>query len=206
MCFLYVLPNSQNSNSIYCLLAWLSLPVFFGVTGLFNVSGQFFSLWGFFTLNVALFSYWGQAFMCLVRDLSTAGALQGALIGMNVFFSGYIVRPQYFTGFMKVGWWISPGHYAYEGLVVNLFGHSTKSVQALRGTAFYYFLVKNTSEDCTLREEVCIGNFDDYVDFFFGGKYKTSNTGLDVGVLLAFLIAARIAQICSLKYFNYVNT
>ena len=57
------------------------------------------AFWGFFTFNLALYSYFGQAFMCSVRGMATAQILNSVFIGINNFFSGLIVRPQYLSGF-----------------------------------------------------------------------------------------------------------
>lgn len=47
---------------------------------------------------------------------------------------------------------------------------------------------------------------DDYVTFAFGGKFTTSNFWLDLGVLLGYVVLARLCIWYSLKKFNYVNT
>ena len=53
-----------------------------------------FLFWAFFTFNSAIYSYIGQLFMCLVRGQGTAMVLASIFIGINNFFSGFIVRPQ----------------------------------------------------------------------------------------------------------------
>jgi len=74
-----------------------------------------FRFWGFFTFNLAIYSYFGQAFMCLVPTMATAQILCSVFIGLNNFFSGFIVRPQYMTTIFAFTYWITPGHYVYEG-------------------------------------------------------------------------------------------
>jgi ABC-type multidrug transport system permease subunit len=81
-----------------CAISVLFGAVYYGTVGLFDSVEQFGLFWVFFILNVAIYSYFGQAFICLVKDTATAGALVGALIGYNIFFSGLVVKPQYFVG------------------------------------------------------------------------------------------------------------
>ena len=58
----------------------------------------------------------GQLFMCLVRGPATAQILCAMFIGTNNFFSGLIVRPQQMgEGLWLVTYWITPGHFVYEG-------------------------------------------------------------------------------------------
>ncbi len=54
--------------------------------------------------------------------------------------------------------------------------------------------------------KLCEGRMDDYVNFYFGGKFTIDNFWLDVGVLLGYLVLARLLTWFSLKKFNYVNT
>lgn len=95
--------------------------VYYSLVGLFNAVNQWLWFFLFFGLNIATYTYFGQAFMCMVRDTNTAGALVGALIGFNVFFSGLVVRPQYFVGPFLVGFWTSPGRFAYEAIIITQF-------------------------------------------------------------------------------------
>jgi ABC-type multidrug transport system permease subunit len=77
--------------------------VYYALVGLFGTANKWFSFFLYFGLNMATYTYFGQAFICLVKDIPTAGALVGALIGYNVFFSGLVVRPQYFSGPFQLG-------------------------------------------------------------------------------------------------------
>ena len=62
---------------------------------------------GFFTFNVAIYSYFGQAFVCFFKPMATAQILASVFIGLNNFFSGLIVRPQFLVGFFAVPYWIT---------------------------------------------------------------------------------------------------
>ena len=75
------------------------------------------AFWGFFTFNLAIYSYFGQAFMCLVRGMGTAQILASVFIGINNFFSGLIVRPQFLSGVFQFTYWITPVSRSYFGSI-----------------------------------------------------------------------------------------
>ncbi len=52
----------------------------------------------------------------------------------------------------------------------------------------------------------CSGTMIEYATFYFGGYFEASNRGLDVGILLVWLIVAFFGTWICLKKFNYVNT
>jgi hypothetical protein len=182
--------------------------------GLFHTGEQFGLFWVFFTLNIAIYNYFGQAFICLVKDTPTAGALVGALIGYNIFFSGLVVRPQYFVGPFQLGYWTAPGRFALEGLVVTQFAGNEGPVIPQYASPYFFYL--NCTADISpdqlpfSAEEAlpmdCLGTIDDYVNYFFGGRFTIDNFWIDVVVLLAYMILAKFVTEFALWKFNYVNT
>mmetsp|Transcript_30598 Transcript_30598/g.46283 ORF Transcript_30598/g.46283 Transcript_30598/m.46283 type:complete len:495 (-) Transcript_30598:978-2462(-) len=187
------------------LVSLLYSIVFFVTSGVFQFQGDFAAFWGFFTFNVAIHSYFGQAFICVVKDLPTAGALQGAIVGTNIFFSGFIVRPQFLNGFARIGWYFSFGHYVYESIIANSLNDDSPRIRAEFPSAFLNFLIEEDPK-CTTDMVVCDGSFAQFVDFSFGGEYTTQNNGRNIGILILYLVAARMLQWFALKKFNYVNT
>lgn len=179
--------------------------VYYSTVGLFNTSSKFFIFWVFFTLNVAIYSYFGQAFICVVKDIPTSGALVGALIGYNVFFSGLIVKPQYFSGPFQLGLWTAPGRFALEGITMNQFIGVTQEVTAEQQSPWFFFLGCNSTDPTSI--DNCSGTMETYVvDYYFGTKFSPDNFWLDVGALLGYLVFARFLTWFALKKFNYVNT
>ncbi|KAG7353935.1 ABC transporter-like protein [Nitzschia inconspicua] len=185
-----------------CLISLLFGAIYYATVGLFHTGKLFGLFWVFFTLNVAIYSYFGQAFICLVKDTPTAGALVGALIGYNIFFSGLIVRPQYFVGPFQLGYWTAPGRFAFEGLVTTQFADNDTPVYPEFASPYFFYL------NCTETDfhSECFGTIDNYVQFFFGGRFTLENFGLDVGVLIAYMILAKCVTEFALWKFNYVNT
>jgi len=172
-------PFILMSSTLFCI-------VFYFGMGFQNDARKFFAFWGFFALYIAISSYFGQAFMCLVNGMATAQILASVFIGMNNFFSGLIVRPQYLTGFWQTTYWITPGHYVYEGLVMSQFWDDETPVRAYNGSDFFVSL------GCTLEQSTaCVGTVSQYIDEFFGGRFNEDHMMYDALVLFFFFCFAR---------------
>lgn len=133
--------------------------------------------------------------------MTTAQILASVFIGINNFFSGLIVRPQFLTGFFNVPFWITPGHFVYEGLVVSIFTGDQRTVVAEPGSDFYNALgcaVDETGE--------CTGTVSQFVYTFFGGRYNSDNIRQDALILGAYLILARVLTFLALTYMNFAAT
>mmetsp|Transcript_60004 Transcript_60004/g.177918 ORF Transcript_60004/g.177918 Transcript_60004/m.177918 type:complete len:1485 (-) Transcript_60004:28-4482(-) len=183
------------TSAMYC-------AVFYFTIGLELDFGKFVAFWGFFTFNLAINSYFGQAFMCVVPGLATASILCSVVIGMNNFFSGLIVRPQYLHGFWQVPYWITPGRYVYEGLIAPQFYNDHRIVVANHGSDFHDFL--DCSEDVTMAGK-CHGTVAQYMLVFFGGRFHADHTALNASVLGIFLVLARMSTHVALHKFNYMS-
>jgi len=177
--------------------------VFYYTVGLFGGFGKFAKFFLFFTLNVATYSFFGQAFICLVADIPTSGALVGALIGYNIFFSGFIVKPKYFKGPFQLGLWTAPGRFTFEGIAMTQFEGIDDPVLATPQSPYFFYLECNNRTDV---EAPCFGPMENYVQFFFGDKFSVDNFYLDLFALVGYVVLARLLIWFSLKKFNYVNT
>ena len=71
------------------------------------------------------------------------------------------------TGFWQTTYWITPGHYVYEGLVTSQFQRDETPVYAKAGSVFSNYL------NCTVgQSDPCVGTASQYVDSFFGGRFQ----------------------------------
>jgi len=189
--------------------------IYYVTVGLFRSVSTFGNFFVFFTLNIACYSYFGQAFICLVRDVPTSMALVGALIGFNLFFSGFIVTPQRFGLFMNFGLWAAPGRYAYEGLVMSQFADVDRMVEVVDDGPFYYYLGCNHTITAPGN---CTASFNEFIYFYFNGKsppesetvninnFNAANYWLDIGVLVFYMFLSVLLMWFSLMKFNYTNT
>ena len=140
--------------------------------------------------------------MCLVPTMATAQILCSVFIGLNNFFSGLIVRPQYMRNIFAFTYWITPGHFVYEGLILSQYWGDQRKVIATEGSDFYIWLRCDRIDD----RETCEGSVEQYVWVFFGEKFNNDNTYQDVLILALFLVLARVATFFALKKFQYTNT
>ena len=105
------------------------------------------------------------------------------------------------TGFFAITYWITPGHYVYEGLVIAQYYDDQRTVLAVNNSEFYDYLGCGASD-----VKQCNGTVDQYVHVFFGGQFDRQNQLQDILVLAFFLVTARVTTFYALKKFNYSNT
>ena len=140
--------------------------------------------------------------MYLVKDEKTVGALQGVWIGLNLFYAGFVVLPQNFFSFFIAGLWINASRYALEGIIFTQFQELSVNVVPDEYSPFWFHL--GCKRDAVAGS--CYGSMIEYATFYFGGKFSASNRGMDVGVLVAWVVLALFGTWFCLKKFNYVNT
>jgi hypothetical protein len=132
--------------------------------------------------------------------MATAQILCSVFIGINNFFSGLIVRPQYLSGFWAIPFWMTPGHFVFEGLVASQFYQDTTPVIAMPKSDFFNYL------NCTLSQEAtspCTGTVTQYIIVFFGGKFSHNHILYDAFALGIFLTFARLLTYFALKRYNF---
>jgi len=186
----------------------LFCAVFIPISGIANAPNQSLrdrwresiAFWGFFTFNTAIYSYIGQLFMCCVRGPGTAQILASIFIGINNFFSGLIVRPQQMTGFWQITYWINPGHFVYEGLVMSVFHSDTRKVTVGIGSQYYYDPLFNCDDNLVVECEVDVSV---YVDAFFGGRFSRDHFITNAVVLGGILLVVRLSTFLALTYLTY---
>jgi hypothetical protein len=123
-------------------------------------------------------------------------------IGLNNFFAGLIVRPEEMnTGFFMVPYYITPGHYVYEGMITSIFSNDDRFVQVDEGSMFQQFLIDGGY--CPDPPLDCRGTVSDYVLYFFGGEYVRENIPRN-GIILGCTVAlVRILLWAALKYIRF---
>jgi hypothetical protein len=135
--------------------------------------------------------------------------LCSVFIGLNNFFSGLVVLPQYMVGtFYEVPYYITPGHYVYDGLVTCLYRNNNDTVIADYGSDYYDYLV-DIGQCGNSTVEVCEGTAYQYANNFFGGQFmiryssRFTSTGLNTIVLGFILALSRVLTFVSLKYIRH---
>lgn len=164
--------------------------------------GEGVAFWGFFTFNVAIYSYMGQLFMCLMRGQATAQILASVFIGINNFFSGFIVRPQRMVGgFWAFTYWINPGHFIYEGLVMSVFWNDNREVIVGLGSDYWSYL--DCDKIAAAGQGVCKVDVSVYVNAFFGGEFHRDHIPRNLIILSGILLAVRAGTFVALNKLQY---
>lgn len=109
------------------------------------------------------------------------------------------------TGLFAVTYWITPGHYVYEGLILSQYWDDSRQVIASQGSEFWDFLGCDELDDTNTAGE-CVGTVTQYVWVFFGGKFNNDNLLQVILVLSFMLLLARVFTFFALKRFQYTNT
>lgn len=105
-------------------------------------------------------------------------------------------------GLFKFTYWLTPGHYVFEGLILSQYKGDQRTVTANAGSEFYNWLGCDRFD----YGESCEGTVEQYVWVFFGGNFNGGNLYLDVLVLALFLILARVVTFFALRKFQFTKT
>eukprot|EP00522_Entomoneis_paludosa_P007380 CAMPEP_0172455684 /NCGR_PEP_ID=MMETSP1065-20121228/12192_1 /TAXON_ID=265537 /ORGANISM="Amphiprora paludosa, Strain CCMP125" /LENGTH=1539 /DNA_ID=CAMNT_0013208153 /DNA_START=180 /DNA_END=4799 /DNA_ORIENTATION=- len=190
-----------SAEKLFIVLASFIFCVIFQLTASMNDSiyRGMIGFWGFFCFNFAIYSYFGQAFVAMVEPSATAIILSSVFIGLNNFFAGLIVRPQLMVGgFYALPYYICPGHYVYEGLVVSLYRDDESVVIADEGSDFWDDL------GCTPQmTSVCSGSVNEYIRVFFGGDFGEDHIARNTIILGFILVITRLLTWLALKYIRF---
>jgi len=184
------------SSGLFCI-------VFISSSGLGYGIYRYFGYWGFFTFNSALFSYFGQLFISMVKSPKTAMILSGVYIGFNNLFSGLVIPPSRMIGTLyAVTYYVTPGHYVFEGEVTTIMWNDARYVQATTGSDYYDWLVDTGLCDPD-QTDPCLSSQKDYVQWFFGGEFTPDNIYRNLWILAIFLALSRFATWLSLQYIKF---
>jgi len=135
--------------------------------------------------------------------MATAIILCSVYIGLNNFFSGLIVRPQFLvaSGFYSIPYYICPGRYVYDGLLMALFQDNDEQVRADPGSLFEKYLIEKGV--CAVGQVDCTGTAFEFVQEAFGGELGVRGPGRSGIVLGCILLLARILTWIALKNIRF---
>jgi hypothetical protein len=117
--------------------------------------------------------------------------------------------------FYAVPYWITPGHFVYDGLITCLYRNNNDTVTADYGSQYYEYLVgidqcsSSSASAADAAAVVCQGTAYQYVNNFFGGQFMIqysshfTSTGLNCIVLGFVLTLARLLTFLALKYIRH---
>lgn len=183
---------------------FLYVTIFYFMIGFAAEAGKYFYYYFFMFLCMANFTFLGQMFVALSPDAQIAQGFGGLLASNTGLFSGVLIRPQNIPSFWIFMYWLMPGHYILEGLLMTQFDGDDTPIQATPGSAFWDSLgcddqVADNNTDCT-------GTASQWIDAEFAGVFSIDNVPVDIIYLVALLFCTRIITVWALGHLNYRST
>lgn len=189
------IPFILLSSMLFCIS-------FYFLVGFSTEADKFFLYYLFFTLNMGNFTFLGQMFMSLVRDSITAQGFGGLLISSTVLFSGILIRPSNIPNFWVWAYWVFPGHYVMEGLIMSQFKDDDTQIEASFGSAYFESLV--AAGRCDETSTQCFGTAWEWVLVAFGENWSTDHIPWNILYLIGLAILSRLVTYYALTNFNYL--
>ena len=96
-------------------------------------------------------------------------------------------------------YWLLPGHYILEGLLMTQYENDETQIRAQLGSPFYKYLNCANPTNCS-------GSAMAWVDSFFGGEFSSAHVPYDILYLIGAIVLTRIVTIYALGNLNYRST
>jgi len=188
------------SSMIFCIC-------FYFLLGFSTLAYKFFLYYLFLTLNMAFWTFLGQGFMALFKDSVTAQGFGAVINGLSSIFTGVLIRPQYIAGFWTWAYWVMPGHYVLEGLLVSQFHEDNTPIIPYVGSPFYDYVRKTYCPGAEYGEPLpsgCTGTAEEWIYVSFGGKFVWGHLGANIIYLVLVLLLSKLVAFVALKRLNYL--
>lgn len=185
---------------ILLVTCWFVIPFYF-IMGLEIELMKFIYFFLFFFLAQMVFTYFGQMFSSLFRDSMTAQGAGGLFISMTVLFTGVLIRPSEIPDPWIFMYWISPGQYIYEGLMMTQFENDDTPIIASPGSPFYVSLECEPNPD----PSNCTGTAVQWVQTSFT-DFSIDSVPYELLYLLAIVFFSRFVTYIALTHLNYRST
>lgn len=171
------------------------IPFYF-IMGFDVDAGKFFLFYLFVTLGFFSFTFLGQMFVSLLRDAETAQVIGGVVVSTTAMFSGIMTRPSEIPTFWIFMYWITPGHYIFEGIFMSQYENDSTPIEALPGSPFFIAL------GCTAAEERCVGTAEQWVQTSFA-DWSIDSIRWNVLYLVILVVMTRLLTFVGLKTLDY---
>jgi hypothetical protein len=143
-----------------------------------------------------LYTFIGQMVMSLFRDSETSQGIGGMFTSLTVLFSGILLRPDAIPNFWIFMYWITPGHYIFEGIIMSQYDGDDTLIVASTGSPFY------NSLRCNETVVSCEGTAEGWVDSSFP-DWDTDHLFYDALYLIGVILATRVITFFALTNLDY---
>eukprot|EP00547_Thalassionema_nitzschioides_P003473 CAMPEP_0194202806 /NCGR_PEP_ID=MMETSP0156-20130528/2735_1 /TAXON_ID=33649 /ORGANISM="Thalassionema nitzschioides, Strain L26-B" /LENGTH=1424 /DNA_ID=CAMNT_0038928407 /DNA_START=109 /DNA_END=4383 /DNA_ORIENTATION=+ len=177
----------------------LYTTIFYFMIGFAAEADKFFLFYSIMLLAMSIFTYLGHMWVSLTPNAIVAQGLSSLFMGVTGLFTGVLIRPENIPAFWKFMYWVMPGHYVLESLLVTQYHNDDTQIEASYESPFYNKLGCKPGV-------VCTGSAEDWVDYTFGGIFTIDNLGGDFAYLMGLLVLTRVVTFLALSYLNYRRT
>ncbi|KAG5183352.1 ABC-2 type transporter-domain-containing protein [Tribonema minus] len=146
----------------------LCISIFYWMANFEADAAKFFWFWLFFFLNTTAMTFFGHGLTAILPSIKDAQALASVSNSLFAVFGGFFISPGQIPNYWIWAYYITPFHYAIEGILSSQYHDDDTEIIALDG-------VSTTTISA-------------YLDEFFGGKFSYSSRGYDVMALLIFIV------------------
>jgi hypothetical protein len=186
------------------LTCFLYTTIFYFMTGFSADPAKYFFYYFFMFMAMGIFTYLGQMFVALVPDAQIAQGIGGLFSSCTGLFTGVLIRPSDIPTFWKFLYWLMPGQYILQGLLVTQFDGDTTEIEASAGSLFWDSL--NCDTKIQDGATSCSGTAEEWVDATFEGAYSIEHIPYCIGYVCALLAATIIIKWWALGHLNYRRT
>ena len=187
------------------LSCFIYVTVFYFMIGFEVDAAKFFMFWFFMFLTMANFTFLGQMFMSLTKDAVTAQGFGGLIVSLSSLFTGVLIRPDNIPAFWTFMYWLMPGHYIYEGLLMSQYDGDTTEIVASPNTPFWNAIDPPCEEQLAAGKAECTGTAEAWVASSFTA-YSADNIPWNILYLLVLLLLSRTTTGLALAYLNFRST
>eukprot|EP00299_Pterocystis_sp_00344_P019876 c9825_g1_i2.p1 GENE.c9825_g1_i2~~c9825_g1_i2.p1 ORF type:complete len:1420 (-),score=398.97 c9825_g1_i2:102-4361(-) len=169
------------------ITSFLFSVIFYFTVGLYDDGVKFLWFWLFYYLALTVATFTGQLIACVTPNTEAAGVIAGLVINIWNAFSGFLISPGDIPPYWNFMYWISPLHYAVEGMVMTQFRGADKVIDVITSTG----PVKMTVEEYTIHH--------------FGGEFSYDHRGTDIIALVALILIFNSMRAFALRYLNLLK-
>jgi ABC-type multidrug transport system ATPase subunit/ABC-type multidrug transport system permease subunit len=183
---------------------FLYTTIFYFMIGFAVDATKFFLYFLFMFLSMALFTYMGQMLVAMCPDAQIAQGFGGLISSCTGLFTGVLIRPSDIPNFWIFMYWLLPGRYVLEGLLVTQFNNDNTLIVATTGTPFWNYLGCDSQTDQNTTD--CVGTTEEWITATFEGAFSIENVPKNIGYLVGVIVLTRILTVFGLGYLNYRST
>mmetsp|Transcript_27588 Transcript_27588/g.66312 ORF Transcript_27588/g.66312 Transcript_27588/m.66312 type:complete len:915 (-) Transcript_27588:593-3337(-) len=178
--------------------------IFYFMLGFAADAGKFFFYYLFMWLCMSCFTYFGQMLVAISPDAQIAQGFGALFVSNTGLFTGVLIRPANMPPFWKFMYWLMPGHYILEGLLVTQYAGDQTPIQASIGSPFWTYL--GCDDKVEEGQTECFGSAEDWVYATFDGIFVPENIPGDIAYLVGLLVFTRVVTLLGLQFLNYRKT